>query len=51
MLTRLTSDGNRQVFRSGLPGELLGFQQHLHGPAIYSAIALLDSVVCRVPIL
>jgi len=49
MLTRLTGDGNRQVFRSILPGELLGFQQHLHGPAIYSAIALVDSVVCRVP--
>jgi CRP/FNR family transcriptional regulator, anaerobic regulatory protein len=49
MLTRLTCDGNRQVFRSVLPGELLGFQQHLLGPTIYSAIALLDSVVCRVP--
>jgi CRP/FNR family transcriptional regulator len=49
MLTRLSDDGKRQVFRSVLPGELLGFQQHLHGPAIYSAIALVDSVVCRVP--
>jgi CRP/FNR family transcriptional regulator len=49
MLTRLSDNGNRQVFRSVLPGELLGFQQHLQGPAIYSAIALLDSVVCRVP--
>jgi CRP-like cAMP-binding protein len=49
MLTRLSSDGNRQVFRSVLPGELLGFQQHLLGPAIYSAFALMDSVVCRVP--
>ena len=49
MLTRLSYDGKRQVFRSVLPGELLGFQQHLHGPAIYSAIALLDSIVCRVP--
>ena len=49
MLTRLSSDGKRQVFRSVLPGELLGFQQHLHSPAIYSAIALLDSVVCKVP--
>jgi CRP-like cAMP-binding protein len=49
MLTRLSYDGKRQVFRSVLPGELLGFQQHLQGPAIYSAIALLDSVVCRVP--
>lgn len=49
MLTRLSENGKRQVFRSVLPGELLGFQQHLHGPAIYSAIALLDSAVCRVP--
>ncbi|MGR8999840.1 MAG: Crp/Fnr family transcriptional regulator, partial [Gammaproteobacteria bacterium] len=49
MLSRLTGDGNRQVFRSVLPGELLGFQQHVHGPAIYSAIALLDSIVCKVP--
>jgi len=49
LLTRLSDDGKRQVFRSVLPGELLGFQQHLHAPVIYSAIALLDSVVCRVP--
>jgi CRP/FNR family transcriptional regulator len=49
MLTRLSSDGKRQVFRSVLPGELLGFQQHLHGPSIYSAIALLDSVICKIP--
>lgn len=49
MLARLSEDGKRQVFRSVLPGELLGFQQHLHGPAVYSAIALLDSAMCRVP--
>ena len=49
MLSRLSEDGKRQMFRSVLPGDLLGFQQHLHGSAIYSAIALLDSVVCRIP--
>jgi CRP/FNR family transcriptional regulator len=49
MLTRLSDDGKRHVFRSVLPGELLGFQQHIRGPAIYSAIALLESVVCRIP--
>jgi CRP/FNR family transcriptional regulator len=49
MLDRLSEDGKRQVFRSVLPGDLLGFQQHLQGPAIYSAIALVDSVVCRIP--
>jgi len=48
MLTRLSSDGKRQCF-DRITGELLGFQQHLHGPAIYSAIALLDSVFCKVP--
>jgi len=49
MLTRLSDGGKRQVFRSVLPGEILGFQQYLQGPAIYSAIALLDSVVCMIP--
>lgn len=49
MLTRLSEDDKRQVFRSVLPGELLGFQQHLHGFAIYSAITLLDSIICLVP--
>ena len=49
MLTRISEDGKRQVFRSVLPGDILGFQQYLHSPAIYSAIALVDSVVCRVP--
>jgi len=49
MLTRVSDDGKRQVFRSVLPGELLGFQQYFHGPAIYSAIALVDSVLCKVP--
>ena len=49
MLTRVSADGKRQVFRSVLPGELLGFQQYLQGAAVYSAIALLDTVVCRVP--
>lgn len=49
MLTRLSEDGKRQVFRSVLPGDILGFQRHQHGPAIYSAIALLDCVVSRVP--
>lgn len=49
MLTRFSEGGERQVFRSVLPGELLGFQAHFQAPAIYSAIALVDSVVCRVP--
>jgi CRP-like cAMP-binding protein len=49
MLSRLSEDGKRQVFRSVLPGEILGFQQYLHDRAIYSAIALVDSVVCKIP--
>lgn len=49
MLSRFSEEGKRQMFRSVLPGELLGFQQHLHGSALYSAIALLDSVVCQIP--
>jgi len=49
MLTRLSENGERQVFRSVLPGELLGFQANIQAPSIYSAITLLDSVVCRVP--
>jgi CRP/FNR family transcriptional regulator, anaerobic regulatory protein len=49
MLSRLSEDGKRQVFRIVLPGELLGFQLHLHDHANYSAIALVDSVVCRIP--
>jgi CRP/FNR family transcriptional regulator, anaerobic regulatory protein len=49
MLSRLSEDGKRQVFRIVLPGELLGFQLHLHDHATYSAIALVDSVVCRIP--
>lgn len=49
MLTRISKDGKRQVFRSVLPGELIGIQQHLQGPSIYSAIALVDCVLCRVP--
>jgi len=49
MLSRFSKDGKRQMFRSVLSGELLGFQQHLHGSATYSAIALLDSVICKIP--
>ena len=49
MLTRLSKDGARQVLRSVLPGEFLGFQPNLKGPHIDSAIALTDSVICIVP--
>lgn len=49
LLTKNTEQGKRQIIRSVLPGDLLGFQPDLQAPAIYSAIALLDSVVCSIP--
>lgn len=49
LLTRVTEQGKRQIIRSVLPGDILGIQPDLHGPAVYSAIALLDSVVCSAP--
>jgi len=48
-LTRVSENGDRTVFRPVLPGELLGFQPDVKGPAIYSAVATLDSVVCDIP--
>ena len=48
-LTRVSENGDRTVFRPVLPGELLGFQPDVKGPAIYSAVAALDSVVCDIP--
>ena len=48
-LTRISENDDRQVFRPVLPGGLLGFQPDVKGPAIYSAVAALDSVVCSFP--
>lgn len=49
LLSRMSKDGTRQVFRSILPGDFLGFQPDLNGPHIYSALALSDSEICTVP--
>ena len=49
MLSRYSKDGTRQVLRSVLPGDFLGFQPVPEGPHIDSAIALSDSVICAVP--
>ncbi len=49
LLTKISKQGKRQIIRSVLPGDILGFQPDLHGPAVYSAIALLDSIVCTTP--
>ncbi len=37
-LTRISENGDRQVFRPVLPGEFLGVQPNTKGPAIYSAV-------------
>jgi len=49
LVSRIDADGNRQVLRTVLPGETLGLQPDCHGPAIYSARALTNSVVCNLP--
>ena len=49
LLTNITEEGKRQIIRSVLPGDLLGVQPDLHGPAIYSAIALQNSIICCIP--
>jgi len=49
LLTTMTKLGKRQIIRSVLPGEILGSQPDLHGPALYSAIALQNSIVCTAP--
>lgn len=49
LLSRISQDGTRQVLRSILPGDFLGFQPDFKGPHIDSAITLTDSVICIVP--
>ena len=49
MLFRNLENGERQVLRSVLPGEFLGFQPDLQSPSMYSAMALTDCVICVVP--
>lgn len=49
LLTTMTKQGERQIIRSVLPGDILGFQPDLHGPSVYSAVALLDSIICTAP--
>jgi CRP-like cAMP-binding protein len=49
MLSRTSKEGTRQVLRSVLPGDFLGFQPDLKGPYINSAIVLSDAVICAVP--
>ena len=49
LLTRIEDSGKRQILRSILPGEVLGFQADHYGPAIYSAITVMDSLVCTIP--
>ncbi len=49
LLTQVSERGKRQVIRSVLPGDMLGFQTDLDKSFAYSAIAVLDSEVCCVP--
>ena len=49
LLTHTSEQGKRQVIRSVLSGDLFGFQPDLHGPSLYSAIAVQDSIICNVP--
>lgn len=49
LLSHHSEQGKRQVIRSILSGDLLGFQPDLHGPSLYSAIAVQDSIICDVP--
>lgn len=49
LLTQVSAQGKRQVLRSVLPGDMLGFQTDLNKPFSYSAMTLQDSIVCCVP--
>ena len=49
LLTKVSEQGKRQIIRSVLPGEMIGFQANISGPTAYSAVALVDSIVCSVP--
>jgi CRP-like cAMP-binding protein len=49
LLSHLSEQGKRQVIRSVLSGDLLGFQPDLNAPSLYSAIAVQDSIICDVP--
>ncbi len=49
LLTKITELGQRQIIRSVLPGDVVGLQPDISTPAIYSAIALQDSIVCSIP--
>ncbi len=48
-MTQVSKRGKRQIIRSVLPGDMLGFQTDLDKSFTYSAIAIEDSVVCCVP--
>ncbi len=49
LLTQVSAQGKRQIIRSVLPGDMLGFQTDLNKPYNYSAMAIQDSIVCCVP--
>jgi len=48
-LTRLNINKRRQVLRSVLPGEIFGFKTIDHDSVTQTAIAAMDSVICKIP--
>jgi CRP-like cAMP-binding protein len=48
-LYRMTDQGNRQVFPAVLPGEMVGLHVESHAKAPYSAVALQDCLICKIP--
>lgn len=46
---RTLQNGTRQITRFALPGDFLGFQVDLDGPAAHAAVSITDSVLCAFP--
>lgn len=42
-------NGNRQILKIALPGDIIGYQADFEAPMTYSAISLTDSVLCAFP--
>lgn len=49
LLIKTSEKGERQIIRSVLPGDILGFQTDIDKPFAYSAFAIQNSIVCSTP--
>lgn len=49
-LYKTMDDGNRQILKFALPGDLLGFNLHKNGYATHSAEAITNVVLCAFPV-